>query len=154
MVIALFGCSRQKNNEKMAQGEKPNVHIGYYLKTLDNLLTQRMDNIHSANGITRAEWQILNGIAETPGISADVLLSIVKEFTDYSTAKDLIEGLLNRGLVVNSEGLKLTESGKKTYAYSLKMQKEFREKVMQGITEREYENVISTLDRAIKNLSN
>lgn len=154
MAIILLGCSLKKQDKKVAQNDQPNVHIGYYLKKLDNLLTQKIDSIHKANGITRVEWQILNGIAEKPHMERDDLLGIMKEFTDRSTAQNLIDGLEDKGLIAGSKELKLTASGQKTHTTSLKMQKEFRNKAMQGLTQKDYEKVISTLDKIIQNLSN
>jgi DNA-binding MarR family transcriptional regulator len=147
-----MSCSAQKQEKIMEDTNKPKVYIGYYLKTLDNLLTQKMDSLHLSNGMTRAEWQILNSVAERPNIDQDTLLNTLKEFTNYLKAKNLLDNLIANGFIQGSQKLCLTMKGQAVYEKSLKMQKEFRQDVMQGISQEDYQNVINTLDKMIMNL--
>jgi DNA-binding MarR family transcriptional regulator len=150
-LIAIIGLTGNKNQTE--QNQKPPVHIGYYLKTLDNLLTEHIDRMHAANGLTRAEWQILNSIYCRPNIDTAILVDIVKEFTDIVTAHKLISNLIKKELVTGHKFLKLTGKGRKCYNMVFEMQKAFRRRVAKGISQSEYEQVIRTLDKMIKNLT-
>lgn len=138
---------RNLENSKMYKG------IGYYLKTVDNLLTKKMDSLHAECKLTRAEFQILNSVAETPNVDRQDLLQVVKEFAGLNTSEQLIDGLIRRELIEGGNTLTLTESGKTQHQRSLAMQKVFREKSTVGISPEDYQNVIKTLDKMISNLN-
>lgn len=152
LVFVLFGCLTKGKEDKMNKNEKPPVHIGYYLKTLDNMLTVEINKIQKASGLSRSEWQILNSIYQKPNIQKDTLVDVVKEFTDVTVAQKLISNLLERGLVTGSSTLRLTKKGTNLHNKALNMQKAFRKKAAKNISQEEYDLVISVLDKMIENL--
>lgn len=152
LVFVLFGCSEKSKEDKMNKNEKPPVHIGYYLKTLDNMLTVEINKIQEASGLSRPEWQILNSIYQKPNIQKDTLVNVVKEFTDVTVAQKLINNLIERGLVTGSSALRLTKQGTNLHDKALNMQKAFRKKAAKNISQEEYDLVISVLDKMIENL--
>jgi hypothetical protein len=44
---------------------KANLPIGYWLKHTDELLTKHINNVQTANGVSRSPWQVLNSLYES-----------------------------------------------------------------------------------------
>jgi hypothetical protein len=42
----------------------PHRPIGYWLKEADRLITERVNAVQAANGVTRTQWQVLNMLHE------------------------------------------------------------------------------------------
>lgn len=124
--------------------------IGYYLKKTDNLLTERINKIHSDFGLTRTEWQIMNSIHE--GVDKNTLLTQLLEFASIEQLNELITELSKRSFVEETPLLKLTDRGEEIFKSCLQKQTELRQKSMQNITEQEYIQLITTLEKIIDNL--
>jgi len=127
--------------------------IGYYLKKADNLLTENINRIHSAFGITRIHWQILHSIYNVSEIEKHTLFQTLKPFADTHSLEKSIAALKERDLISGSDQFSLTESGVNLYNECLQKQIAFRNQTVAGITEQEYFQVISTLEKLIENIS-
>jgi len=124
--------------------------IGYYLKKTDNLLTDRINKIHSEWGLTRTEWQLLNAIYE--GVDKSTLLTQLAVFASTEQLIGTITELIKRGLVIETPTLKLTDEGERTFRNCLQKQTALRQQSMQNISEQEYRQLITTLEKMIDNL--
>lgn len=130
--------------------DKKKLPIGYYLKKADNLLTESINKIHSDFGLTRTEWQILNSIND--GVDKNIILSQLSEFASIGQLNELISELTTRKLVIQTPLLKLTDKGEEIFKKCLQKQTVFRQKSMQNISEKEYSQLIASLEKIIDNL--
>ena len=129
--------------------------IGYWIKQADELLTRGIDDIHSSFGITRTGWQILNSINEKEFIMRVDLTNLIKPFADANNVKGILTKFKAEHLVnEDEEKLTLTDKGIKLYKTCFEQQKIFRQKVMSGISEQDYEIAILTLQKMVANLTN
>lgn len=131
---------------------KDKLPIGYYLKNADRLLTEGINHIHREMGITRTDWQILNSIHENDKIDLQKIAELLTAFADKETISNAISALEKRHLIVGNQFLSLTEEGKKLFETCLQKQKAFRQKSMEGLTQEEYVQTISFLEKLIDNL--
>lgn len=127
--------------------------IGYYLKKTDNLLTEGINQVHKALGITRTDWQILNSINENVQLDRRELGNLISEFASEGAINEAISVLIDRHLIQDSGYFSLTDKGRDLYQTCLQKQKEFRQKAMKDISEQEYFQTIATLEKIIHNLS-
>lgn len=151
-IIFLTSCVDMNNEKTYSDQIRSKKPIGYYLKTADNLLTEGINAIHKDLNITRTDWQILNSVQENPNIKRDDVAQLISEFTSYDEANQIIDALIERGILSESQSLSLTEEGKKLYQDCFERQTEFRLKATQNISEKEYIQTIETLEKIIENL--
>lgn len=127
--------------------------IGYYLKKVDNLLTDGINKIHAENGLTRTDWQILNTINGSGNMDRQAISGLLSEFANNETINNAISELITNGLVSGNKELKLTDKGKEVFRTCLQKQTSFRQKSMQNLTEQEYLQLIATLEKIMDNLT-
>ena len=129
--------------------------IGYWIKQADELLTRGIDDIHSSFRITRTGWQILNSISEKEFIMKVDLTNLMKPFADANNIKDILTKFKAEHLVNEEEQkLTLTDKGIELHKTCFEQQKIFRQKVMSGISEQDYQIAILTLQKIVANLTN
>lgn len=143
----------------MNQATKPNLPIGYWLKQADKLLTEKINEVQAANGVSRFEWQVLNLICEAGSASKERIFEIMHTFIDAPSLDDIIRHLMKPGWIEQRGGpgsdpteFQLTEEGQRQHEIILAMQKEIRRRAMQGISEGEYATVIRVLQQIVRNL--
>lgn len=128
--------------------------IGYYVKRVDKLFTERINAVQAEFGLTRTAWQILNSIYEQGTTKKDELINLVGQLADNRTIEEALLKLNQDGIVNIESGnlLSLTEKGKVLFADCSRKQYEFRQKSMLHVSEKDYQTTISTLDQIIKNI--
>ncbi len=126
--------------------------IGYYFKKADDLLTEGIDRIQSEFGLTRTDWQVLNRVYEEPGIEKQSLAEAMEPFVQGYSLENRIVSLKTKELISGENNLSLTKNGLRLYKACLQKQTEFRAKTMKGISEKEYLQLIMTLEKLIGNL--
>lgn len=126
--------------------------IGYYLKKLDNLLTEGINNIHAELGINRLQWQLLNSVGEGKDVNRSSVIAILKEFSGEDNVGIAIDDLIDREVLAETSLLTLTEKGRDLHQRCVQIQNEFRQNAMQDIPEKDYLNVMRTLEKMITNL--
>lgn len=127
--------------------------IGYWIKEADNLLTTGIDAIHSAAGITRTGWQVLNSIHENGSLHQAALFSLLSPFANQESLEQVLVKLAADNLIEEKEDiLFLTASGHQLYQQCFERQKAFRQKAIAGITEQDYQLTVLTLQRIVENL--
>ncbi len=132
---------------------KNKLPIGYYLKTVDTLLTEGIDNIHQESGITRMDWQLLHSINENKHSVIQPITKLLSAFANKETLENALNNLCEKGYITKGNELTLTDNGKIFYEHCLQKQIQFRKKAMQNISEDEYEKTLSCLEKIIENLS-
>ena len=128
--------------------------IGYWIKQADELLTKRINEIHFSAGLTRTDWQVLNSINGIGQITRNKLLTDIKPFADENSLNTIIAKLKDEGLLVEvTEEFTLTAKGIELHRSCLEKQNTFRQKAMIGISEQQYEETVSTLQKIVANIS-
>lgn len=133
--------------------ENKKLPIGYWLKRADQLLTSGINQVQYSFDLTRTSWQVLNSIASNPGMDEESLMEIMRPFAGEKSVSTILSEFFDKNIISIAEGLILSEKGTRLYSDCLKAQKAFRKKAMAGITEKEYEISIRTLNQVVNNLS-
>ncbi|UBM58293.1 hypothetical protein LAG90_15925 [Marinilongibacter aquaticus] len=126
--------------------------IGYYLKKVDKLLTESINEIHASEGINRLEWQVLNGLYLKPNQAKNELQELMQPFASPESLEKLLANLSTRELISVSDKLKLSPKGITLHQSCLKKQNDFRQHVMRGIANEDYTLMIKTLEKIIDNI--
>jgi DNA-binding MarR family transcriptional regulator len=144
---------------EMDQAMKPKLPIGYWLKQVDNLLTERINETHAAHGVTRSDWQVLATLQDAGSLSKDRLFETMQTFVDTTGFDKILASLMERGWVEQGEDLQtgaaelyLTEEGRRQHEVLFAAQREVRRRAMHGISEEEYATVIRVLQQMVSNL--
>lgn len=132
---------------------KENRPIGFYLRQFDQLLTEGIDRMHAAVGITRRQWQLLHTLHRGEASDRAHLRGLLGLFADASGIHQALHELIARGLVWEAHELQLTEAGAALHADCLQRQEAFRARATQGLTAEDYQRTIATLERMIGNLA-
>ena len=132
--------------------EDQKLPIGYYLKKVDNLLTDGIESIHKEFSVSRIEWQLLNSIHQDVEIDEQTLFRPLLQFAGKEELEKYLDDLKAKGLVTEGLKFKLTDKGISLWSKCVEKQKDFRMKAMKDISEGEYFQVIATLEKMIKNL--
>lgn len=128
--------------------------IGYWIKKIDNLLTDCIDNIQSEFGLTRISWQVLNSIYINSEFHESDLLELMKPLAKKSHIEYILQSFRADNVIetVEYKVLRLTNKGKELFANCFERQNEFRMKVTNNISEAEYKTVVLTLQKMINNI--
>lgn len=137
--------------------EKP---IGWYLKRVDKLITQNVNDMFAPMGLTRTHWQALNNTYHGRVKTRKDLHELIHDFVDLKTLDDIIDSLVQRGWMIRTEKpelgiteLELTDEGNEAFPRLDAILFEFDKQVFQGITEEEYKTAIKVLNQLICNLN-
>jgi len=142
----------------MMESKTSNLPIGFWLKKVDQLLTDRINHIQASNGVSRLEWQTLNTLFEREGGSKEDLHTILAPFTDKSTLSKILARFTELNWIDISNNDKgtiiyhLNSEGKQQHQRVFQAQQEARELTMKGITAEDYLTVIRTLEQIAANL--
>jgi DNA-binding MarR family transcriptional regulator len=96
-----------------------NLPIGYWLKRADNLITEHINRVQAANGVSRFEWQVLNLLLETGEASRERLFETMRTFVDASGLDTILDRIIENGWVKQDEdaqgaaNFQLTEDGRR-----------------------------------------
>lgn len=141
----------------MTEKRGPHLPIGYWVKQADAVLTERIDRAQQANGLTRTDWQVLNLLHELGAATRDEIERPLAPFADPGSVRRVVAGLGARGLVDGdgSSGTPflLTTAGREQHAAALAVQKEIRERAVQGISEADYLTTVRVLQQIVGNLT-
>jgi DNA-binding MarR family transcriptional regulator len=134
--------------------EDQRLPIGYYVKQVDKLFTEKLNAVMLEFGLTRPSWQILNSINERGVAKKDELISLMLQLTDKQTIDTILTQFITIGIANSKDEstIYLTEKGKVLFKDCSKKQNEFRLQVMQHVSEQDYQTTILTLEQIINNL--
>jgi DNA-binding MarR family transcriptional regulator len=128
--------------------------IGYWIKQADVALTNGINEIQLSLGLSRTDWQVLHSIHEIGSIDSNDLANLIKEFADPASLNEILSRFKECNLLgEEAQTFMLTAKGIATHKTALEKQISFRQKAMEGISEREYEMTIATLQKITKNLT-
>jgi hypothetical protein len=77
-------------NKTKSPGKYP---IGYWAREADKLLTEAINQIHSAFGINRTQWQLLHLLHENGKLSLDHISGIMQPFEDKESIQETMDSL-------------------------------------------------------------
>jgi len=129
--------------------------IGYWLKQVDQLLTEQINQAQAVHGVSRTDWQILNLLKENGRASDEQIFTTMCTFVDATQFQEVIYHLIDRGWIdetLASGELQLTCAGYDQHARIFATQKAVRQRAMQGISQDEYVTVIRVLQKIVENL--
>ena len=134
--------------------EPTNKPIGYLVKQIDVLLTNGIDNIQQAFGLTRTGWQLIHTINTTGGADRSELSTVMQPFINEEQIQKLLQQLMSEGVISLASDNKflLTQKGTQLHQACFEVQRNFREKLMANITGPEYVTTMQTLQKMITNL--
>jgi DNA-binding MarR family transcriptional regulator len=142
----------------MTESKTANLPIGFWLKKVDQLLTDQINQIQARNGLTRLEWQTLNTLHEKEGVGQEALHTILAPFTDRATLSKILGRFseLDWLDMTNDDAgtsiYRLKSEGKQQHQKVFKAQQEIRELAMKEINAEAYATVIRTLQQMVTNL--
>jgi DNA-binding MarR family transcriptional regulator len=128
--------------------------IGYWLKEADRAITDHVDRVQAANGVSRLDWQVLNSIHEVGHATPEHLASTLHMFLDRPRLDTILANLAARGWTTTlpTGEVVLLDDGERHHATILAQQQQVRRRAMDGITSEEYETTVRVLHRLITNL--
>jgi DNA-binding MarR family transcriptional regulator len=142
----------------MTESKTANLPIGFWLKKVDQLLTDQINQIQARNGLTRLEWQTLNTLHEKEGVGQEALHTILAPFTDRATLSKILGRFSELDwldMTNDDAGTSiywLKSEGKQQHQKVFKAQQEIRELAMKEINADAYATVIRTLQQMVTNL--
>ena len=126
--------------------------MGWWVRRLDELLEQGLDDVVAAEGLGRRHWQVLQSVAEGPADRAAVSASLAS-FAGAGELDGVLADLGGRGwLTAEGERLQLTADGRTAHARLAAAVGAFRRSVAAGMTEEEYAQTVAGLARMVANL--
>ncbi|MEW1838624.1 MarR family transcriptional regulator [Nonomuraea angiospora] len=111
--------------------------IGHWLKQLDNLLEDAMDQ--ALQTTTRREWQVLNRAAQE---STDAM--------PFTGVDEAVQRLTAKGWLAGGE---LTDAGRAAHGEISEKVGQFRQQVLEGVSSQEYLATVDVLRRMSANLT-
>ncbi|PWB97728.1 MarR family winged helix-turn-helix transcriptional regulator [Salinibacterium hongtaonis] len=129
--------------------------IGFWLRTVDQLIDERFDAIIEEHGVTRRQWQLLGVIAEGKATVGDLDRAIAP-FIDTDAGESALEQLdelvESDWVAVHGEHYELTERGHKAFVRLTEVVDSLRGSLAEGLTEDEYRTTVTSLERMARNL--
>jgi DNA-binding MarR family transcriptional regulator len=138
----------------MPQSSEKQRRIGYWLKEADRAITEHVDRVQAANGVSRLDWQVLNSIHEVGRGTPEQLVSTLHMFLDRPRLDTILASLAARGWTTTlpTGEVVLLADGEQHHAKILAQQQQVRRRAMDGITSEEYDTTVRVLQRMITNL--
>src|SRR5258708_7599733 len=127
--------------------------IGFWVKTVDQLIDAQFAKSAANAGITRRQWQILNILLERKGAAR---LGVATTLAPFLAAGETIDahiaGLSN--LLVERDGhLELTAAGRERLdQVRAQSVHQLRDRVAAGLTREDYDTTLRTLEQIARNL--
>ena len=122
--------------------------VGWWVRRLDELLEQGLDDVAAAEGLTRRHWQVLDSLAARPAGRAD-LAAALAPFATPEQVDAVLADLAGRGWVADDA---LTADGRAAHERLAAAVGAFRRGVADGLTAEEYAQVVRGLARMVANL--
>src|SRR5690242_1070043 len=90
--------------------------IGYWIKKLDEAITQRADDVLREQGFTRSRWQVLNILYEAGRITRAEIFATMQTFIDSAQLDEILDGFAGAGRLTrqgagDTASLSLTDTG-------------------------------------------
>jgi DNA-binding MarR family transcriptional regulator len=129
--------------------------IGYWLKLVDRLIDEQFASTLEEHGVTRRQWQLLNVLSKEPA-TVEQLDAAVAPFLspedNESSVEHLTELIDSAWVDATPTGYEVTERGRGAFERLAEVVATQRTVVAQGVSEDEYTQTISVLERMARNL--
>ena len=128
--------------------------LGYWVRTVDQALEERLQSAAEESGLTRREWQILNRL-RIGAVEEDSLRAALAPYLDGDESlADPLRRLADDGLLVHNEPeWRLTDDGvERVDRVREEAAQEIRERATDGLSEEDEERLLATLERIARNL--
>lgn len=133
--------------------------VGYRLKLVSQLLTRQLQELLEPYGLTPFHWLVLNCLWDQDGLPTSVLGERLQQVG--GTLTGVIDRMEERGLVRRERDTRdrriwriwLTETGREFEDILPAEVWKLREKLLQGFSEAECQQLSSWVDRLLANLS-
>lgn len=129
--------------------------IGYWLKLVDRLIDEQFASTLEEHGVTRRQWQLLNVLSREPA-TVEQLDAAVAPFLsaddDESSVEHLTELIESGWVDATPTGYDVTERGRGAFERLAEVVATQRTVMAAGVTEDEYTQTISVLERMARNL--
>ena len=125
--------------------------IGYWVKNLDRLLEQSLDQTLASRGIGRRHWQTLNLLAEAPRTVAEAGAELAP-FLDPGDMAGVLADLERLGWAAGPR-YALTRTGSAALESLRGEVARVRRRATDGLSEDNYRTTVATLRRMAENLS-
>lgn len=135
--------------------QKQRLPIGYWVKKVDRLLTEKIESVQQLDRISRIDWQVLNTLSRSSPQSITQLASVLEPFASVDQLERVTDELRERGLIVKEEAtglIRLTEEGEQLHTRALERQRRVRRQAVAGLSEADYATTIRVLQQIVKNL--
>lgn len=129
-------------------GQRP---VGWWVRRLDELLEQGLDDVVAAEGLTRRHWQVLESLAGGPVPRAD-LHAALGPFAAPEDVDAVLADLAGRGWAAGDAAPSLTPAGRAAHERLAAAVGAFRRGVADGLTAEEYAATVAGLARMVANL--
>lgn len=133
--------------------------IGFWVKLLDQLISQQFDALITEHGVTRRQWQVLNLLSNSPRTPTELAVALAPFLSDpqSDSLADEVAGLVRRDWVKAEQGsdgdeLTLTERGRASCARLSEVVARSRTTVAAGVSPQEYVQTLQVLERMARNL--
>ena len=129
--------------------------IGFWLKLVDRLIDEQFASTLEEHGVTRRQWQLLNVLSREPATVAqlDAAVAPFLSADDGETSADHLSELVESAWVTATPtGYELTERGAGALTRLAGVVATQRTVMTAGVTEEEYEQTISVLERVARNM--
>ena len=129
--------------------------IGFWLKIVDRMIDEQFASTLEEHGVTRRQWQLLNVLTQEPA-TVDALDAAVAPFLsaddNESSAEHLSELIDSAWVDATPTGYELTDRGRGAFERLAEVVATQRTVVSAGVSEEEYTQTISVLERLARNL--
>lgn len=158
MSVSLSDLSNCKQIQSWQDVRVP-YGIGYRLKLLSQLLTRQFQEELEPYGLTPFHWLVLNCLWQQDNLPTSVLGDRLQQVG--GTLTGVLDRMEERGLVQRERDqndrrvwrIRLTEAGRQLEAVLPTHAIKLREKLLQGFSEVEQQQLSSYIDRMLANLS-
>jgi hypothetical protein len=128
--------------------------IGYILKALDTALSAYTDDALRPHQLTRLHWQTLNGIQQAGRVNLAHIFEELGQFADKERLRTVVGELEARQwLRLADHGYSLTPAGEEGLRLAGETQATVREQLTRGLTRGDYDAVIETLQKMLRNVT-
>lgn len=129
--------------------------IGFWLKLVDRLIDEQFASTLEEHGVTRRQWQLLNVLSKEPA-TVEQLDAAVAPFLsaedNESSVEHLTELIDSAWVDATPSGYELTERGRGAFERLEAVVATQRTHIAEGVSEDEYTQTISVLERMARNL--
>lgn len=133
--------------------------LGYLIKSVDNALHRYVDGVlHEAHGVGRGHWQALRTAQDDPHLILEQFSAEAAAFYSPDQINELLTSLTGKGWLCldpadsGTTAMRITEAGRELLEQMSRTQARTAQILSEGVSPEDYETVVRTLAKMLKNL--